>query len=364
MAEVVIRGLSKRYETGTLALRDLELSVASGELLVVVGPSGCGKTTLLRLIAGLEAPTTGRISIDHRDVTDLSPRCRDIAFVFQRPALYPQLKVRDNLEFGEQLRLWPWMLSERRQLTNRVIETARLLEIEPLLNRYPAELSGGEQQRVALGRAVVRRPKVYLLDEPLSSLDATLRSNLRRQLHLLQRQISATMIYVTHDQTEAMTLGDRVAVLDRGVLQQWTTPDELTARPANRFVASFFGAFQPGMNFLDGRLEGSEWVCGFGRWPVPGRMLSPHQGPLTIGLRPADLIVSDGNCGVDSIVRWSEEGVTGSLLQLERDGIELTAWCPGRFPRDRRQVKVMIDMNRAHLFDWTTGLALSHPETG
>jgi multiple sugar transport system ATP-binding protein len=255
MAQVVLEGVSKTYPNGVRAVRDLSLTIADGELLVLVGPSGCGKTTTLRLIAGLETPTAGTICINGRVVNGDAPHRRNAAMVFQRPALYPHLNVRQNLGFGLALRdgAWPWisgtLRAERRE---RVSRAAQLLELTDLLERRPSELSGGQQQRAALGRALVREPAVFLLDEPLSNLDSRLRMEMRRELLLLHRRLTATMVYVTHDQEEALTLGDRVVLLDRGVVQQADNPQAIYDRPTNRRVAAFLGS--PPMNFLEGRL--------------------------------------------------------------------------------------------------------------
>ncbi len=370
-ADVVLQGLTKRYPTGTIALRDLDLTVAAGEMLVVVGPSGSGKTTLLRLVAGLESPSAGHVLIGGRDVTASPPRERDVSFVFQRPALYPHLNVRDNLAFARRLRirrfLWSPTRNERLDLAERVASAAQMLGLQDVLDRLPGELSGGQQQRVALGRAVVRRPAVFLLDEPLSSLDPPLRTGLRRELHLLQRSLSATMVYVTHDQTEALTLGDRVAVLDGGLLRQAATPAELLDRPANRFVASFIG--WPSMNLFDGRLEGDEWVAPFGRLrlsPGQARKWAAFAGrELTAGVRPDRLRLTDDESGWRCEVAWTEAAAGSTVVAVEREGTTLTACVPGRPGwKARQNVTVVIDMHQAHLFDRGTGDALCHPETG
>src|SRR5262245_32902747 len=235
MAGIEIRGLTRQFRDGTRALDGVDLDVAEGELLVLVGPSGSGKTTLLRLVAGLDQPTAGSIRLGGKDLAGVPPHQRNIALVFQNLALYAHLSVRDNLAFG--------LNHERRNergAGERIAEAAKTLGIEPLLDRLPSELSGGEQQRVALGRAIVRRPAALLLDEPLSSLDAPVRRGLRRELKALQRQLGAPTIYVTHDQAEAMLLGDQIAVIDRGRLQQIGSPDEIYRHPANSFVTEFF----------------------------------------------------------------------------------------------------------------------------
>ena len=263
VASVAFEQVGKVYANGTLALADFSLEVADGELLALVGPSGCGKSTVLRLLAGLEAPSAGVIRIGGRDVSALPPRERNVAMVFQDYALYPHLRVRENLDFP--LRMRGLSKAER---ASRVARVAELLALGALLERWPRQLSGGERQRVAMGRALVREPAAFLLDEPLSNLDAKLRVQVRAEIAELRRRTATTMLYVTHDQVEALTLGDRVAVLERGRLQQLATPHELYRRPANRFVAGFIGS--PPMNFLPARL-------------LPGARAS---GDLTAGVRP------------------------------------------------------------------------------
>ena len=288
MAAVEISHLSKTFPGGIRAVEDLCLQVEDHELLALMGPSGCGKTTTLRLIAGLEQPTAGRIVIAGRAAERLPPRDRDVAMVFQQGALYPHLSVRGNLGFGLKLRRTP-----KREVGPRVEEAAAALGIAELLDRRPGELSCGQQQRVALGRAIVRRPKLFLLDEPLSSLDAALRRQLRQEIRALHQRLGLPMIYVTHDAGEAMALGQRIAVLRNGRLQQVADPQTLYERPGNRFVASLLGS--PGMNFLDGRVERTD-----GRWifvlseriklPIPDRYratIEPYAGkPITLGVRP------------------------------------------------------------------------------
>jgi multiple sugar transport system ATP-binding protein len=236
------------------AVRNLSLEIRTGELTVLVGPSGCGKTTALRIIAGLERPTSGRVLLNGRDITHLSAQDRDVAMVFQRPALYPHLNVRKNLAFSLRLKQGQFWRSRAQveEETKRVKEVATLLQVDTLLDRRPAQLSGGQQQRVSLGRALVRQPGALLLDEPLSHLDFRLRAELRQELHLLQRRLRGTMLYVTHDPTEAMTIGDRAAVLDRGELLQFDVPTAVYQRPNHRRVAEFFG--WPPMNLIDGSL--------------------------------------------------------------------------------------------------------------
>jgi len=258
MARIDLDSVTKQFPDGTTAVRSLDLAVGEGELLVLVGPSGCGKTTALRLVAGLEEVTSGTISINGQPVNDLEPRHRDIAMVFQSYALYPHLSVYDNMAFSLKHRGGV----PKAVIRQRVAEAARILELEPYLQRKPRQLSGGQRQRVAMGRAIVRQPRAFLMDEPLSNLDAKLRVQMRAEIAQLQRTLGTTTIYVTHDQTEAMTLGSRVAVISTGVLQQVAAPAELYRRPANLFVAGFIGS--PPMNLVDARLERAGSVAGNG----------------------------------------------------------------------------------------------------
>jgi ABC-type sugar transport system ATPase subunit len=368
MAEVVLEHVSKTYPGGVSALVDLDLRVADGELLVLLGPSGCGKTTTLRLIAGLEPPTSGTIRIGGRDVTRLPPHRRDVAMVFQRPALYPNLSVRDNLLFG--LRMRGFRGLSRGEAQRRLAEVAELLGLGGVLSRRPAELSGGQQQRLALGRALVRRPAAFLLDEPLGQLDTPLRLEMRRELHLLQRRLRATMIFVTHDQDEAMALGERVAVLDRGSLQQVDRPAVLYEQPANRFVAGFLG--DPPINLLDGQLAQANGELNFqwrgGTLPVPPLRWQDWQGftgrPVTLGLRP-EAIGPPHN--VSAAVRFTMEVALVerlgpvSLVTLAHGDATLTARLEGQCPwREGERVAVELALGQAHLFDQATGVALSH----
>ena len=293
MAGVALEHVTKAFRTrdgSTRVVDDLNLEVADRELLVLVGPSGCGKTTTLRLIAGLDEPTAGTILIGGRVVNDVAPKDRDIAMVFQNYALYPHMTVYKNMAFGLKMRGVP-----RREIRRKVDETARRLGLESLLKRRPAALSGGECQRVALGRAVVRTPQVFLLDEPLSNLDARLRTRMRVEIKGLQRDLQTTMIYVTHDQAEAMTIGDRIAVIRQGVLQQCGPPLEVYDRPANRFVAGFIGT--PPMNFLTGTIQaddtGLRFVGPAARLILPQRLadsIGSQAGPaVVLGIRPEHL---------------------------------------------------------------------------
>jgi multiple sugar transport system ATP-binding protein len=284
MARIVLDQITKLFGDDVVAVDDVSLEIADGEFMVLVGPSGCGKSTILRMIAGLEDVTAGEITIGDRQVTDLEPKARDIAMVFQSYALYPHMTVEQNLAFGLKLRRTPKV-----ELTQRVHDAAKILGLEPLLQRKPAELSGGQRQRVAMGRAMVREPQAFLMDEPLSNLDAKLRVQMRGQLMLLHDRLMTTTVYVTHDQVEAMTLGERVAVLRDGVLQQVDTPQELYRHPINLFVAAFIGS--PPMNLVEAEVHGDR--IRFGGWDLPSGTttnLSAFDGAnVILGIRPSDM---------------------------------------------------------------------------
>jgi multiple sugar transport system ATP-binding protein len=301
MATLTLEHISKTYPgnkkntPSPKAIDDISFQVADKEFMVIVGPSGCGKSTLLRMIAGLEDIEEGIMRIDGKEINGLSPKDRDIAMVFQNYALYPHMSVYDNMAFGLKLKHFP-----KSEIGARVLETANLLEIEDVLQRKPKTLSGGQRQRVAIGRAIIRRPKVFLFDEPLSNLDAKLRTQMRIELQRLHRKIDATMIYVTHDQTEAMTLGDRIAVLSKGRLMQLDRPMQLYNYPANRFVAGFIGS--PAMNFLKGRISKAEGYyftheSGDYRFALGASIagcLQPYlDKSIELGVRPEDIIVSE-----------------------------------------------------------------------
>ena len=338
MALVRLEGVGKTYPNGHVAAKGLDLEIRDGEFMVLVGPSGCGKSTALRMIAGLETPTAGRILIGDRDVTALPPQERDIAMVFQTYALYPHMTVRENLAFGLRMRG-----TARELIDQRVQEAARALGLEPVLERRPAQLSGGQRQRVALGRAIVREPKVFLFDEPLSNLDAKLRVETRAELARLHRRLGATVVYVTHDQEEAMTLGWRVALMRDGFLQQVAPPMELYRQPANRFVAEFVGS--PGMNFLPG-----DAVPGIGRDPT-----------ATLGIRPHDLTVvpqgaGDADAWVDVVEPRGSELLVYLRLGAKGDGPELRVVAPPEPAiEEERVVGVRFDRARLHWFDARSG---------
>ncbi|MBB3751471.1 sn-glycerol 3-phosphate transport system ATP-binding protein [Mycolicibacterium sp. BK634] len=278
MAEVEFRDVTRRYPGGVVALNSFNLTIADGEFLILVGPSGCGKSTALRLLAGLDKPTSGEIRIGGAVVNGLAPGERDIAMVFQNYALYPHMSVYRNLAFGLRQRKTP-----RAEVDRRVRETAALLEIDTLLDRKPGQLSGGQRQRVAMGRALVRQPQAFLLDEPLSNLDAKLRNQVRGDLKRLHRELPVTSIYVTHDQVEAMTLGDRLCVMAGGEIQQIGTPDEIYNRPANTFVAAFMGS--PPMNLIAADVRSGMLHVGDGAVTT----VSTPDGPVTVGVRPEHL---------------------------------------------------------------------------
>jgi multiple sugar transport system ATP-binding protein len=340
MASVRLEGVSKTYPNGHVAAHGLDLEIADGEFMVLVGPSGCGKSTALRMIAGLETPTGGRILIGDRDVTPLPPQERDIAMVFQTYALYPHMTVQENLAFGLRMRGAAQDVIER-----RVEEAARALALEPVLGRKPAQLSGGQRQRVALGRAIVREPKVFLFDEPLSNLDAKLRVETRAELARLHRRLAATVVYVTHDQEEAMTLGSRVAVMRDGFLQQVAPPMELYRRPANQFVAGFVGS--PGMNFLPGEI-----MAGMSQTP---------RGGLTLGVRPHDITIvatgaGDLNAWVDVVEPRGSELLVYLRLGADHEGPELRVVAPPEpAVEPERGVGVKFDRARLHWFEEESG---------
>ena len=325
MAAVEISHLSKTFPGGIRAVDDLCLEVGDHELLALMGPSGCGKTTTLRLLAGLEQPTAGRIVIAGRAAEGLPPRDRDVAMVFQQGALYPHLTVRGNLGFGLKLRRTP-----QREIGPRVDEAAAALGIADLLDRRPGELSYGQQQRAALGRAIVRRPKLFLLDEPLASLDAALRRQLRHEIRRLHQRLGVPMIHVTHDAAEAMALGQRIAILRNGRLQQVADPQTLYDQPGNRFVAACLGS--PGMNFLEGRVERAEGslICELGenvRLAIPERcraMIEPYSGKvITLGVRPEHVRLMSGPTAEYSVQSTQYPVVIPAAVEaVERLGTE------------------------------------------
>jgi len=359
MAGVRLANVDKRYPNGYVAARDLSLEIADGELLVLVGPSGSGKSTVLRMIAGLEVVTAGTIHIGDQDVTRLPPQRRDIAMVFQSYALYPHMTVRENLSFGLRIR----KLSDD-VIARRVTTVADSLGLTPLLDRKPAQLSGGQRQRVALGRAIVREPRAFLFDEPLSNLDARLRLETRAELSRLHRRLGATMIYVTHDQVEAMTLGERVAVLKDGALQQVAPPMELYKQPANRFVAGFIGS--PAMNFIEGTLRRDGDDCVFASpsltLPVP---CAPTDGDRVVfGVRPEHITLgaseADGGTVVQGAVALIEPIGGEQIVHVTlADGAGLVATAPPDVPvAVDENVSLHIAFDRVQLFSARDGRRL------
>jgi len=364
MANVSIRALNKKYDNGFHAVKDVNLEIRDKEFVVLVGPSGCGKTTRLRMIAGLEEITSGEIRIGARVVNDLPPMDRDIAMVFQNYALYPHKSVYANMAFGLQMRKFP-----KDEIEKRVKQAAGILGIEPLLQRKPRQLSGGQRQRVALGRAIVRHPQLFLFDEPLSNLDAKLRVQMRVELKRLHERLETTAIYVTHDQVEAMTLGDRVVVMKDGVVQQVGEPLELYGNPANRFVAGFIGS--PAMNFAEVTIAesgGGLWAETAGiRVRIPSARvgaLRPHTGKrATLGVRPEALRIANGSDPGDYVCEATVDVVEplGSeiLLNLTAGANEFVARVdPAVTVKTHERVRLAFDPARLHFFDHATESAI------
>ncbi|MGH2970594.1 MAG: ABC transporter ATP-binding protein [Gaiellaceae bacterium] len=339
MAGIALEGVSKVFGGGVVAVDDVSLEIESGEFLVLVGPSGCGKSTLLRMIAGLEDTTGGTITIDGRDVTDLPPRARDVAMVFQSYALYPHMSVRENLGYGLKVRKTPKKEAER-----RVTEVAKLLGLEEMLDRKPAALSGGQRQRVAMGRAIVREPKAFLMDEPLSNLDAKLRVSMRASLASLHSRLRTTTIYVTHDQVEAMTLGQRVAVLRDGQIQQVDTPQVLYASPTNLFVAAFIGS--PAMNLVEAEMR--DGMLAFASYNLPVR--APNLGRVVVGIRPEafqDAAFADPALPqIDVVVEVVEElgAETHVIFRVDAPPVDVS----GAREADEEEVEVLIGEAQTH----------------
>jgi ABC-type sugar transport system ATPase subunit len=373
MPSLLLSNVRKTYAKGVVALDAVNLSIADGECFVLLGPSGAGKSTLLRLIAGLERLDSGSIQIDGRGMDDLPPHRRGVAFAAQRPALYPHLSVADNLTIGLKLEQLSHPRRERLSATairQRADNAAELLHLQGLLTRYPHELSGGEQHRVSLGRALVRGARLWLLDEPLGQLDAPLRSELCHELHLLRRQVKATILYVTHDPIEATALADRIGVLGGGRLLQAGTAAEVYARPGNRTAALCLG--WPPMNFIDGRAEpasGSGFCFRAGAWTIAVAGARPLQGPMTLGIRPEDLNVRESGPLRDDIPlgTWEvvalQPGSFGWLLTLEGPSGPLVGWWKAERPvAPGMRLAASVALARAHWFDGVSGERL--PESG
>ncbi|MBR8744007.1 ABC transporter ATP-binding protein [Nocardiopsis sp. MG754419] len=404
MAEIVLEGVDKIYGGDVKAVDDLNLRIEDGEFMVLVGPSGCGKSTALRMIAGLEEISGGTLVIGDEIVNDRPPKDRDIAMVFQNYALYPHMTVEQNLAFGLKLRK-----VAKTEITRRVGEAAEMLGLEPYLKRKPGALSGGQRQRVAMGRAIVREPRAFLMDEPLSNLDAKLRVQMRASLNQLHERLGVTTVYVTHDQIEAMTLGDRVAVLRDGRLQQVDTPKRLFDSPVNLFVAGFIGS--PAMNFVDARFDrdGDGAVLGFAdhKLPVPASLLDSRPGlkeylgkSLILGIRPSDFSDAefDGNndpridvtanvteelgteinviFGVDAPpvrhedaaalakdAAGDDEESADAALPLNDNRSQFTARVsPRSSVRPGSTISLSVDVTQLHFFDQESGLAIGHPD--
>jgi multiple sugar transport system ATP-binding protein len=397
MAEVIFDGVSKVYGDGTRAVDSLNLEIADGEFMVLVGPSGCGKTTALRMVGGLEDITEGTMRIGERVVNSLSPKSRDIAMVFQSYALYPHLSVADNIGFALKIKKLP-----KADIRRRVLETARLLDLEPYLKRKPRALSGGQRQRVAMGRAIIRQPQAFLMDEPLSNLDAKLRVQMRAEIKKLQGELGVTTLYVTHDQVEAMTMGDRVAVLRKGVLQQVAPPEELYHRPRNMFVGGFIGS--PAMNMLEAtvahdngviRVVAGEMSIDLSEQMLAARpALRAYEGrAVVLGIRPEGLndaaLAPDDRkpsvrgqaelreaLGSEVLMHFSvraRAAVTDEVRELAEDMGEDRVTGPagslprttlvGRFSPQTRiragdTIDVAIDEGALHFFDAATGRAI------
>ncbi len=356
MSTVTFRTASRTYQAGQRpAVDSLDLDIADGEFLVLVGPSGCGKSTTLRMLAGLEPIDSGSVFIGETDVTMLPPRHRDIAMVFQNYALYPHMTVGQNIGFHLKIKKLPKV-----EVTARVNEAAKILDLEEYLDRKPAKLSGGQRQRVAMGRAIVRQPKVFLMDEPLSNLDAKLRVQTRTQIAALQRRLGVTTVYVTHDQVEAMTMGDRVALLKDGVLQQCASPRELFTYPVNLFVAGFIGS--PAMNLLPAHLSEAGATFGALTLPVgPGLRAAAISADITVGVRPEALKVSSSG-GLSASVGTVEELGSDSFLYCTVDGVAgfVVARAEGLSgARAGDTVSLVPATGGVHYFDTASGIRLA-----
>jgi multiple sugar transport system ATP-binding protein len=395
VAEIVLKDITKRFPDGALAVNDINLDIADGEFVILVGPSGCGKSTTLNMIAGLEDISSGELLIGGQVVNQKSPKDRDIAMVFQSYALYPHMTVRQNMGFALKLAKTP-----QNVIDEKVEEAARILDLTQHLDRKPANLSGGQRQRVAMGRAIVRDPAVFLMDEPLSNLDAKLRVQMRTEVSRIQRRLGTTMVYVTHDQTEAMTLGDRVAVMRTGTIQQVASPQELYDQPANLFVAGFIGS--PAMNFMSGTLEEGKLRTGLGDIPLSGRLRQELSGTgagrdVIAGIRPEDFedaaLVPRENrehgitfpatidvvesLGSEKYVYFSKElgsVETAELAELARDSgrsdtgssaeTVVARIDPATRITEGQDAELWVDVRSVHVFDPATGKNLTLEDSG
>ena len=366
MASLSLKGIYKKYPGGFVAVKDVNLEIQDKEFIILVGPSGCGKSTTLRMIAGLEEISEGELYIGDRLVNDVAPKDRDIAMVFQNYALYPHMTVYDNMAFGLKLRKVP-----KDEIDRKVKEAAKILDLGHLLDRKPKAMSGGQRQRVALGRAIVRSPQVFLLDEPLSNLDAKLRAQMRTEIAKLHKKLGTTFIYVTHDQTEAMTMGDRIVVMKDGIIQQIDTPQVLYDRPCNKFVAGFLGS--PQMNFIDAVLKknGAKYTVEFGgakkftvdipESKVAAKLDNYVGKEVVMGIRPEsvhdeEMYLSNATTGIiECDVEITEMMGAEIYLYLICEGTPLTARVsPRSTAKAKDRIKVAIDPNKIHLFDKET----------
>jgi multiple sugar transport system ATP-binding protein len=388
MAEIELSDVTKRYPDGFEAVKHMDLKIGDGEFMILVGPSGCGKSTALRMIAGLEDITEGELRIGGEVVNDKAPKDRDIAMVFQSYALYPHMTVGDNMGFALKL-----AGVDKEEIQKRVREAARVLDLEQHLDRKPANLSGGQRQRVAMGRAIVREPKAYLMDEPLSNLDAKLRVQMRTEVSRIQNRTNTTTVYVTHDQTEAMTLGDRVAVMRAGVLQQVDTPQKLYDQPANLFVAGFIGS--PAMNFFPASVDGDQVRTPFGEFPIPEHLrsaLASAKGKQVIaGIRPEDFedvehieagkpghtfetkvtLTESMGAEIYAYFEYEGEGAQSDVLQEiaedagtaevpgAGDAQVVARLAPTSKARAGEPIKLWMDVNKMHLFEASDGSSLT-----
>jgi multiple sugar transport system ATP-binding protein len=394
MAEIEFDGVTKRYPDGFEAVKHMDLDIADGEFVILVGPSGCGKSTALRMIAGLEDISEGDLKIGGEVVNDLAPKDRDIAMVFQNYALYPHMSVRDNMGFALKLRK-----EKPEEINRRVSDAAKVLDLEPHLDRKPANLSGGQRQRVAMGRAIVREPKAFLMDEPLSNLDAKLRVEMRAAVSRLQQRLGTTTVYVTHDQTEAMTLGERVAVMRAGLLQQVASPRELYEDPRNLFVAGFIGS--PAMNFFGGQIEGDSIKTPMGAIPLHDelrRSLQQHGSSarsVIVGVRPEDFedakFAPEGHEGwtfdaaieltesmgseiyahfdfegedveAEELRELQEDAGTSDVPQSGTSGHAVARVDAGSDVRSGTRSRLWLDVRKLHLFDPSDGSSMTRPK--
>lgn len=354
MANVSLQHIEKIYDGGVQAVWDFNLDIADGELIVLVGPSGCGKSTTLRMVAGLEDISSGKLVIDGKDCTRLAPKDRDISMVFQNYALYGHMTIYENMAFSLTLR------KEKKEIIHRkVMAAAEILDLKTQLNKKPKQLSGGQRQRVAMGRAIVRNPKLFLFDEPLSNLDAKLRGSMRREIMLLHKRLNATMMYVTHDQTEALTLADRIVCMSMGHVQQIGRPIDLYEHPANTFVATFIGL--PPMNMFDGKIEGGKFVSDLFEYELTQAQkekLADYEGKeVILGARPENItrdgkipfsVTNNENLGMNTLVHGK---INGTKIVV----CKFAEWCNYKFGDE---IKIGFDQDRMHFFDKETTLAI------